>query len=134
MKNKNKAIRKLERHLKNLDKQQRVQNFSGKLIEENHNGYDYTYGYTCKAVSWHLGNLWMKTRKYKDNHDKFCRFFGKVMKEKLQTLLLHWNTTREKDWSYYFIMNLLDIYREYKMNSGDILWEECNKLFKNQGL
>lgn len=128
-----KQLRRQEKYNKNVSKQKIEQETSGKLIEENHNGQDYSREFTSRSVSWHLENLWMKTNKYRRNHDKFILFFSKL-REKLQTLLLHWSPERQKDWSYWFLKDLLDIYRENKQDSKTLLWNMCYNQFRNLGL
>ena len=128
-----KIARRKERYQKHVTKQTVEQQTSGKLIEENHNGYDYSPEFTSRAVSWHLGNLWMKTNKYRGDHEKFLLFF-RGLREKLQTILLHWSRLRRRDWSFWFIMDLLDTYREGKLESKDILWEKCATKFRELGL
>lgn len=128
-----KVARRRARYDKHVTKQIIEQQTSGKLIEENHNGYDYSHEFTSRAISWHLGNLWMKTNKYRGDHEKFLVFF-RGYREKFQTLLLHWAPSRSRDWSFWFIMDLLDTYRELKETSADILWDKCAKQFINLGL
>ena len=133
IKKQKKVARRRMRYDKHVTKQTIEQQTSGKLIEENHNGYDYSPEFTSRAVSWHLGNLWMKTNKYRGDHEKFCLFF-RGLREKFQTLLLHWSPKRQRDWSFWFIMELLDLYREKKLEAADELWEKCATKFKELGL
>lgn len=128
-----KIQRRRDRYNKHITKQTIEQQTSGKLIEENHNGYDYSPEFTSRAISWHLGNLWMKTNKYRNDHEKFCLFF-RGLREKFQTLLLHWSPKRKRDWSFWFIMDLLDTYREKKLEAADELWEKCANKFREFGL
>lgn len=129
-----KAERRYGRYLKNISKQTLEQQLSGKLIEENHNGKDYSYEFTCRAISWYLGLLYMRMNKLRYDKEKFGIFFMKVCREKLQTLLLHWPDERERDWSFYFFMDLLDTYREKKENSYEELWNKCAEMFNSKGL
>lgn len=128
-----KIARRRARYEKHVTKQTIEQQTSGKLIEENHNGYDYSPEFTSRAISWHLGNLWMKTNKYRGDHEKFCLFF-RGLREKFQTLLLHWSPYRKRDWSFWFIMDLLDTYREGKLEAADLLWAKCATKFRELGL
>ena len=128
-----KVERRHMRYEKHITKQTIEQQTSGKLIEENHNGYDYSPEFTSRAVSWHIGNLWMKTNRYRNDHERFGLFF-RSLREKFQTLLLHWSKYRKRDWSFWFIMDLLDTYREKKLESSDILWDKCAYMFKKLGL
>ena len=128
-----KVARRRARYDKHVSKQTIEQQTSGKLIEENHNGYDYSPEFTSRAISWHLGNLWMKTNKYREDHEKFGLFF-RGLREKFQTLLLHWSPKRKRDWSFWFIMDLLDTYREGKLEASDVLWEKCATKFRELGL
>lgn len=133
LKKQKKIERRRARYTKHVIKQTIEQQTSGKLIEENHNGYDYSPEFTSRAISWHLGNLWMKTNKYRGDHEKFGLFF-RGLREKLQTLLIHWSPKRKRDWTFWFIMDLLDTYRDGKLEASDILWEKCAKKFKDLGL
>lgn len=128
-----KIARRRERYRRHVVKQTVEQQTSGKLIEENHNGYDYSPEFTSRAISWHLGNLWMKTNKFRNDHERFVLFF-RGLREKFQTLLIHWSPSRKRDWSFWFIMDLLDTYREGKLDSADLLWEKCANKFRKLGL
>ncbi|MDE7347706.1 MAG: hypothetical protein K2N48_13320 [Muribaculaceae bacterium] len=84
---------KTERHQKlrdrNLRKAKEIHETSGRLIEENHNGQDYSPEYAQRVVAWRFFELWMKTRKYKNRPEELWAWFGRL-REGLQTLLLHW--------------------------------------------
>lgn len=113
-----------------------IQEFSGKLIEENHNGYDYSPEFTEKAKSWYLSIIYFKTKQYKNDHEKFGIFL-KNHRKKFQDLLLHWPEKMEKDWIYNFFLDLLTIQlTNYYSGKEDIeiLWNICHKLFTNLNL
>lgn len=94
------------------EKQKTIQETSGKLIEENHNGFDYTPGYVRKVIAWRFFELWMKTKKYQETPDKLWDWFGKL-REGLQTLLLHWPEDKlERGSEFWLIYDLLGYYRE----------------------
>lgn len=128
-----KVARRKMRYDRHVTKQTIEQQTSGKLIEENHNGYDYSPEFTERAVSWHLGNLWMKTGKYRGEKEKFGLFF-RGLREKLQTLLLHWPDQKNRDWRFWFILDLLDTYREGKLGASGALWEKCKNKFEELGV
>ena len=109
---------KIERRQKlkarNVRKQEISLSTSGRLIEENHNGEDYTPGYVKKVVAWRFFELWMKTQKYKTDPDKLWKCFGRL-REGLQTLLIHWpDEILPRGQEFWFIYNLLGLWREGK--------------------
>lgn len=84
---------------------------SGRLIEENHNGKDYTPEYVSRVVAWRFFELWMKTQKYQRDPDKLWMYFGRL-REGLQTLLLHWpDKDLERGPEFWFIYDLLNLWR-----------------------
>lgn len=91
-------------------KQKITQETSGKLIEENHNGKDYTPEYTEKVISWRFFELWMKTNKYKNSFEDLWNWFGRL-REIFQTLLLHWPDSLQRGDEFWFIYDLLNYYR-----------------------
>lgn len=102
-----------ERHLR---KQKIERETSGKLIEENHNGQDYTPEYARKVVAWRFFELWMKTQKYKESPGKLWEWFGRL-REGLQDLLLHWpDSSLPRGQEFWLIYTLLGFYREGKHN------------------
>ena len=109
--------------------QQIEQEASGKLIEENHNGYQYSIHFLDRAISHYLALIYMR---FKLNDPiKFIRFFQVSCKRQLQTLLLHWNYKKGKTWEYYFFMQLLE---EYYDNQGVNLFRMCKEKFIELGL
>jgi hypothetical protein len=112
-----------KRHLKKVEKrkakkeqrkikQLREQEASGKLIEENHNGGYYSQEFTKKALDRFLKDLgeW--------NGEYLTRYI-QCMRLKYQTLLLKWSPDLPRNDGFYFIMSILDYYRENKENSED---------------
>ena len=85
---------------------------NGRLIEENHNGYNYSPEYVRKVVAWRFFELWMKTQKYKTSPDRIWEYFGRL-REGLQTLLLHWPDDKlPRGQEFWLIYELLGYYRD----------------------
>lgn len=125
-----------KRHLKKVEKrkakkeqrkikQLREQEESGKLIEENHNGGYYSSEFTLKALERFLKDLgeWQG--------DCLVRYI-QCMRLKYQTLLLKWSPDLQRNDGFYFIMSILDYYRDNKENSEDGLRNIING-FYNRG-
>jgi hypothetical protein len=125
-----------KRHLKKVEKrkakkeqrkikQLREQEESGKLIEENHNGGYYSSEFTLKALERFLKDLgeWQG--------DCLIRYI-QCMRLKYQTLLLKWSPDLQRNDGFYFIMSILDYYRDNKENSEDGLRNIING-FYNRG-
>lgn len=125
-----------KRHLKKVEKrkakkeqrkikQLREQEESGKLIEENHNGGYYSSEFTLKALERFLKDLgeWQG--------DYLIRYI-QCMRLKYQTLLLKWSPDLPRNDGFYFIMSILDYYRDNKENSEDGLRNIING-FYNRG-
>ena len=64
---------KAERRQKLKDRRKKKQaealHVSGRLLEENHNGFDYTPEFTKKVIAWRFFEIWMKTTKYREKPD-----------------------------------------------------------------
>lgn len=109
---------KIERRQKLRDRNKRKSeialSISGRLIEENHNGHDYTPEYVKRVIAWRFFELWMKTQKYRHDPEKLWEYFGRL-REGLQTLLLHWpDNILPRGQEFWFIYNLLGLWREGK--------------------
>ena len=99
---------------RNIKKSEITLHTSGRLIEENHNGQDYTPGYVKRVIAWRFFELWMKTTKYRHDPDKLWEYFGRL-REGLQTLLLHWpDESLPRGKEFWLIYNLLGMWREGK--------------------
>lgn len=122
-----------KRHLKKVEKrkakkeqrkikQLKEQEASGKLIEENHNGGYYSTEFTLKAIERFLKDLgeWQG--------DYLTRYI-QCMRLKYQTLLLKWSPDLPRNSEFYFIMSLLDYYRENKENSEEGLRNIVTKFY-----
>jgi hypothetical protein len=109
--------------------QQIEQEASGKLIEENHNGRQYSVPFLDRAISHFLSLMFM--RYTLRDPERYIRFFQVSCKRQLQTLLLHWNYKKGKTWEYYFFMRILEDYYE---NGGTGIWYICDKKFKECGI
>lgn len=97
---------------------------SGRLIEENHNGQNYSPEYTKKVIAWRFYELWMKTKKYQNNPDELYKSFGRL-KEGLQKLLIHWpDDSLKRGPEFWLIYDLLNVYRQ-----GDIV--KLSEILKN---
>lgn len=106
---------KIERREKikarNIRKQEISKSISGRLIEENHNGYNYTSEYAKKVIAWRFFELWMKTQKYKNQPENLWKHFGRL-REGLQTLLLHWpDESLPRGEEFWLIYDLLELWR-----------------------
>lgn len=110
-----------KRHLKKVEKrkakkeqrklkQKQEQEASGKLIEENHNGGYYSPGFTEKALQRFLKDL-------KNWEGEYLTRYIQCMRLKYQTLLLKWSPEIPRNEGFYFLMSILDYYRENKENS-----------------
>ena len=110
-----------KRHLKKVEKrkakkeqrkikQLKEQEASGKLIEENHNGGYYSVEFTLKAIERFLKDI-------------------QCMRLKYQTLLLKWSPDLPRNSEFYFIMEILDYYRENKENSEEGLRNIVTKFY-----
>ena len=122
-----------KRHLKKVEKrkekkeqrkikQLKEQEASGKLIEENHNGGYYSVEFTLKAVERFLKDLgeWQ---------GEFLTRYIQCMRLKYQTLLLKWSPDLPRNPEFYFIMEILDYYRENKENSEEGLRNIVTKFY-----
>lgn len=121
-------IRKEKRKAKQLLEQQQ----SGKLIEENHNGGLYSSEFTEKASVWYMNMILEKLFEMNDNPNRFLLFF-RTIRSKIQTLVLKWSDEYPRDFAFYFLVELQDIYRDNKENGG-LLLEYCKTKFKECGM
>ena len=101
--------RKIKKEQRKL-KQKQEQEASGKLIEENHNGGYYSPEFTEKALQRFLKDLGEWKGEY------LTRYI-QCMRLKYQTLLLKWSPEIPRNKGFYFLMSILDYYRENKENS-----------------
>lgn len=101
--------RKIKKEQRKL-KQKQEQEASGKLIEENHNGGYYSPEFTEKALQRFLKDLgeW---------EGEYLTRYIQCMRLKYQTLLLKWSPEIPRNKGFYFLMSILDYYRENKENS-----------------
>ena len=109
-----KRVRSEKRKAKQLLEQQN----SGKLIEENHNGGEYSPEFTEKAAAWHIRELTERLPGLFEP-SRFLLFF-RSRRPKYQTLLLKWATGLPRDDRFYFLKGLLDLYWTDK-NNGEAL-------------
>lgn len=101
---------------RNQKKAREIREMSGRLTEENHNGRDYSPEYAKKVVAWRFFELWMKTRKYRDQPQELGRWFGRL-REGLQTLLLHWpDESLERGPEFWLVYELLGLWRQGRMD------------------
>ena len=107
-----KVAKKRVRSEKRKEKQLLEQQMSGKLIEENHNGGEYSPEFTEKAASWYIHELSERLPGLTDP-DKFLLYF-RSRRPKYQTLLLKWSSQFPRDHRFYFFKNLLDLYWKNK--------------------
>lgn len=122
-----KIERRKKLYQKHINKQKLIQETSGKLIEENHNGQDYSVNYVQKFISWRFFELWMKVRKFKDNQDRFWLYFSKL-RQQFQTLLLRWPDSKlSRGEEFWFIYDLLNIYRK---GEKEKLYNKCLNYLK----
>jgi hypothetical protein len=103
-----KVAKRRVRSEKRKEKQLLEQQRSGKLIEENHNGGEYSPEFTDKAASWHLRELFERFPKFTDI-SQFLLYF-RSRRPKYQTLLLKWSSGLPRDSRFYFLKELLDTY------------------------
>lgn len=126
-----------KRHLKKVEKrkakkeqrklkQLREQEASGKLIEENHNGGYYSPEFTVKAITRYLNDLGSWKGEYLTRYIQGMRL-------KYQTLLLKWSPELPRNTEFYFIMTILDYYRNNKENSEDGLRNLVNSFYNRSG-
>ena len=120
--------RKEKRKAKQLLEQQQ----SGKLIEENHNGGLYSPEFTEKASIWYMNMILEKFLEMNDNPSRFLLFF-RTIRSKIQTLVLKWSTEYPRDFAFYYLVEMQDIYRDNKEN-GEVLLECCRARFKECGM
>lgn len=107
-----KVAKKRVRSEKRKEKQLLEQQMSGKLIEENHNGGEYSPEFTEKAASWHIRELTDRLPNLEDP-EKFLLYF-RSRRPKYQTLLLKWSGQLPRDSRFYFLKGLLDLYWQNK--------------------
>ena len=107
-----KVAKKRVRSEKRKEKQLLEQQMSGKLIEENHNGGEYSPEFTEKAASWHIRELTERLPILTDP-DRFLLYF-RSRRPKYQTLLLKWSGQLPRDSRFYFLKGLLDLYWQNK--------------------
>lgn len=124
-----KTERKEKLRARNLKKQTITLQTSGRLIEENHNGGDYSPEYVSKVIAWRFFELWMKTKKYEDSEDELWKWFGRL-REGLQTLLLHWpDNSLERGPEFWLIYKLLGLWREGKKRElTNLLYETFGRI------
>lgn len=120
--------RKEKRKAKQLLEQQQ----SGKLIEENHNGGLYSSEFTEKASIWYMNMILEKFLEMNDNPSRFLLFF-RTIRSKIQTLVLKWSNEYPRDFAFYYLVEMQDIYRDNKEN-GELLLECCRARFKECGM
>lgn len=121
------VAKKRVRSEKRKEKQLREQEASGKLIEENHNGGDYSPEFTDKAANWFLREL--------QGHletNGFLLFF-RTRRPKYLSLILKWNLQYPRDPRYDFFKGLLDLYWEDK-NDEEKIKEYTKSFLGNTGL
>jgi len=130
-----KVAKKRVRSEKRKEKQLLEQQASGKLIEENHNGGEYSSEFTEKAVSWHIRELSERLPDMVDP-EKFLLYF-RSRRPKYQTLLLKWSSQLPRDSRFYFLKGLLDLYWQNKTDGEALKFYTESYLghtgsFKNQ--
>ncbi len=101
-----KVAKKRVRSEKRKAKQLQDQESSGRLIEENHNGLDYSPEFTDKAASRHLSDL---QEVLGLDPDQFL-YFVRTRKSKYIDLVLKWPTMYPRDSRFWFFKELLDLY------------------------
>lgn len=106
------VAKKRVRSEKRKEKQLLEQQMSGKLIEENHNGGEYSSEFTEKAASWHIRELSERLPGLIES-DRFLLYF-RSRRLKYQTLLLKWSSQLPRDTRFYFLKGLLDLYWQNK--------------------
>lgn len=104
----NRKRRRLERHLRNKEndtayKQKAWE--SGKLIEENHNNGPYSLDYTSQLSQRLYDILHEEVKDEKAYLNRFIKY-----KQKIQTLILHWNSKVNKGEIYNFLKSSLELY------------------------
>ena len=112
------VAKKRVRSEKRKEKQLLEQQMSGKLIEENHNGGEYSPEFTEKAASWHIHELSERLSSLEDP-ERFLLYF-RSRRPKYQTLLLKWSEQLPRDSRFYFLKGLLDLYWQNKTD-GEVL-------------
>ena len=113
-KSQQKHLKKVEKRKEKKEqrklKQQIEQEASGKLIEENHNNGYYSTEFTIRALNRYIKEL-------SEWSGKFLTGYIQHMRLKYQTLLLKWSPELPRNKEFYFLMIILDWYRENKDNS-----------------
>ena len=112
------VAKKRVRSEKRKEKQLLEQQMSGKLIEENHNGGEYSPEFTEKAASWYVREIAERLPELTDSN-RFLLYF-RSRRPKYQTLLLKWSSQLPRDQRFYFLKGLLDLYWQDKTD-GKIL-------------
>lgn len=125
------VIKSRDRRDKHIDKQITEQACTSKLIEENHNGHDYSPEFTEKARDHYMDYLWKNWMIMCDDPNRWLYCFQK-MRLKIQTLLLHWSPDYQRGPEFWYFKELLDTYRDNKTN-GDLLLSVTYNGFKKLG-
>ena len=117
----NKKIRRRQRYERNVKKEIDHKNTAwaeGKLLEENHNGGPYSENYT-KALTDRLV-LYISQGWDGKDYEKYLKNFRKY-KQKVITLILHWNPNVSKNYpGYEDLKNLMEIYWDEVVGEGNI--------------
>lgn len=117
----NKKIRRRQRYERNVKKEIDHKNTAwreGKLLEENHNGGPYSEPYT-KALTDRLV-LYISQGWDGQDYEKYLKNFRKY-KQKVITLILHWNPNVPKTYpGYEDLKNLMEIYWDEVVGEGNI--------------
>lgn len=110
-----------------IAQQKREQEESGKLIEENHNGLDYSEDYIKRAIESYNKKIfgWVETEVLSE---RFL-FLFRGIREGLQTLVLKWPEIL-RDKNFYFYVELLDIYRSNREN-GELIRKGIEKWYSS---
>lgn len=129
-----KIAKRKDRKEKRKEKQLLEQRLSGKLIEENHNGNEYSPEFTEKSKNGYMNDLFEKFYYNIPNPypDKFLIFI-RSMRVKYQTLVLKWSSFYPRTWEFWLFVELLDSYRNDKINGMKLL-QICENRFKENNL
>lgn len=122
-KKRNKRHQKTELRKSLQAEEQRKAIEAGRLIEENHNGGPYSPEFTREAEKYYITSLvhqYCEAIKLDKAGEYFLKFFREI-RVHLQTLALKWSDGYERTESFFFIVGLLDVYRDNKTDGYKLL-------------
>lgn len=117
MKRPEKLLRARERREKRIREQKIAQQASGKFIEENHSGSDYSLSFTHDAIE-HYTRVMTEALEL-DDHE-FLRYF-RGLRVHIQTLLLKWPDEYPRGKAFERFVRMIDTYRSDPLGCGGSL-------------